>query len=612
MKKVESLNNARKTVLKLEKEMTAISSNLSKVKNKDHSTMKKIINNLNYLLAKDSLETSIYQREGSEGKEESKNQDENKKIEKLKNEDEYNNGRNIDYLLLFKKHKNIKNKNINKQYFNRKCLSSSKINVLNTSIEKKFVKEYNANKNANQKENNIFDYRNKIIDGQNNFLNKTNQMTYSKPRIFTDCYKINSSNNINIGHKNNTSDKNKNFEGPIKNNYINNIYKKDAMLNTLYSKYINNTDNNIMTNNYLNIKNKKAFSYEQPNLMINNEKNLFEKEDQKYENEKDIQYSVKKNKKSNLSNKSNQIQEIVINSKVKNNNFKNSNIHYKSNHGNDINMKSHHISIIYDNSNKNNISELIKIGEDNKILTYDNHTRRKINDNFLGEINKGDNYDILGNYKTQRKKRIKENIYMNKNYSKSLNSIIINNSNKGKDINKNLINDYNIIKEDNDNINCLLNILNVNNIHEAIVKVSQLLEYEKSINKLKQLYNNEDAQKNVDLWINNIIKKYQRNEKYKNFCQNIMISNKINNFEEFKIFIKNKIKNNEKNDNNILNENNNYLNIINNDEIVNNSKKIYVINDKNNKDISSFNNNNIKFSNSNNCKIIHDYMHTYY
>jgi uncharacterized protein YlxW (UPF0749 family) len=44
MKKIESLNNAQKTVLQLEKEINAISNNLSKVKNKDHTTMKKIIN----------------------------------------------------------------------------------------------------------------------------------------------------------------------------------------------------------------------------------------------------------------------------------------------------------------------------------------------------------------------------------------------------------------------------------------------------------------------------------------------------------------------------------------------------------------------------------------
>ena len=40
MKKIENLNNAQKTVLQLEKEISAISNNLAKVQNKDHATMK--------------------------------------------------------------------------------------------------------------------------------------------------------------------------------------------------------------------------------------------------------------------------------------------------------------------------------------------------------------------------------------------------------------------------------------------------------------------------------------------------------------------------------------------------------------------------------------------
>ena len=51
---MKNLNNMKKTVLRLEKEISAISDNLSKVKNKDHTTMKKIINNINYLLTKES------------------------------------------------------------------------------------------------------------------------------------------------------------------------------------------------------------------------------------------------------------------------------------------------------------------------------------------------------------------------------------------------------------------------------------------------------------------------------------------------------------------------------------------------------------------------------
>lgn len=63
MRKMENLNNMKKTVLKLEKEIMAISNNLSKVKNKDHSTMKKIIYNINNLLGKDLQTNNLYKND---------------------------------------------------------------------------------------------------------------------------------------------------------------------------------------------------------------------------------------------------------------------------------------------------------------------------------------------------------------------------------------------------------------------------------------------------------------------------------------------------------------------------------------------------------------------
>ena len=183
MKKIESLNNARKTVLKLEKEINAISNNLSKVKNKDHTTMKKIINNINYLLTNDSDEnkSKLYKNEKTEGKKEPKNPEESKIISTRY---EYNSDRNIDYLFLLNKYKNNNNEKNNKQYFNRKCSASSKINVYNSSKEKNFIKSYNTN--IKTKVNNVIsNNRNKIVEEGKNCLNKTNQMTYSKPRLLT-------------------------------------------------------------------------------------------------------------------------------------------------------------------------------------------------------------------------------------------------------------------------------------------------------------------------------------------------------------------------------------------------------------------------------------------
>ena len=613
MKKIESLNNARKTVLKLEKEINAISNNLSKVKNKDHTTMKKIINNINYLLTNDSDEnkSKLYKNEKTEGKKEPKNPEESKIISTRY---EYNSDRNIDYLFLLNKYKNNNNEKNNKQYFNRKCSSSSKINVYNSSKEKNFIKSYNTN--IKTKVNNVIsNNRNKIVEEGKNCLNKTNQMTYSKPRLLTEYSKRNSNNNIYIGGKNNTSYKDKNIGEQIKNiKYLSfnkninkdtkkkNKYKKDPILNTLYYNYRDNTDNNFLKNNYLNYNNKITFSYEQPDLMNNNEKNLYEKEDNKYNHENDILYTNKTNKISNLGKNEKPIQEIVLN--MKNNYNNSSNTHYRSDNVYESNKKSHYINIDYDYSNKNNLSEkFIKREKDNDILSYDSHTIKKINENLLGKNNIEDNYNTWGPYKTQRKRRIKES--NNKYYSKSLNSININNSNIRKSIKKNFKNDF----TDTDNINYLLNILQANDINEAIIKVNHLLGYEKDINKLKQLFSNCEnfTFDNNNLWLSNIIKNYKRNEKYKNFCQSIMILNKIKNFEEFKMFIKKNLQKN-KNGNNILNENENYLNINQNDKKININDSI----SNSNREKFSDNSDDIKFSNSNNFKIITEYMQTYY
>ena len=98
---MENLNNMKKTVLKLEKEISAISNNLSKVKNKDHSTMKKIIHNINNLLAKDTQKNNIYKNENNNymnNMEKDPKTSDNiliKKIDYIPN----NNERNTDYIL---------------------------------------------------------------------------------------------------------------------------------------------------------------------------------------------------------------------------------------------------------------------------------------------------------------------------------------------------------------------------------------------------------------------------------------------------------------------------------------------------------------------------------
>ena len=492
------------------------------------------------------------------------------------------------------------------------------MNAHNSSTEKNIPKSYNINsiKNMNGKENNVIFNRNKIIDGPNNFLNKTTQMTNSKTRLLTECSKRNSSKNINLGYRNNTSYKNKNVGTQIKNmkhssfsrninqvNKTNDKYQKNAILNTLYYNYRDNVDTNFLQNNYLNYnKNKIAFSFEQPNEIINNEGNFYSKEENKYENEKDIEYNNKNFKKSKFEKNPKYIQEIIIDSNKKNNYNNNSNCHFRENDGYEANKRNHNINIDYDYSNGNNIIEKsIKRKKNNGLLSYDKYLIKKVNENLLDKNNIENNYNTCGNYKTQRKRRVKENNYINKNDINSLNSI--NNSNK-KRINKNDINNKN-------NINYLLQILNVNDINEAIIRVRNLLDYEKDLNKLKQLYNIKDKynfEKN-DLWVSKIIKSYKINEKYKNFCQNIMILNKIKTFEKFKVFI---IDNLPKYKKDINNEDNNNLNINYEEKKFKNSKEINLIDNKLNRDNYTINSDDINFSNSNNYKRITEYMHTYY
>ena len=57
---MDNLDNMKKTVLKLEKEISAISMNLSKVQKKEHSKMQNIIQNINNLLNKESKQNNIH------------------------------------------------------------------------------------------------------------------------------------------------------------------------------------------------------------------------------------------------------------------------------------------------------------------------------------------------------------------------------------------------------------------------------------------------------------------------------------------------------------------------------------------------------------------------
>jgi hypothetical protein len=197
--------------------------------------------------------------------------------------------------------------------------------------------------------------------------------------------------------------------------------------------------------------------------------------------------------------------------------------------------------------------------------------------------------------------------------------------------------------KEKDIINKLLYMLKTKNINDVIYKVDKLLKYEKFIMKLNELYNENNKVKfnkynninnrneKIDLeknlaWISNVIKKSKKNEKYRNYCKNIMMKNKINHFSEFRNFIDNILIKNRKNKGfiievkNILCEDDYYSKNNNNNKNPKQINNINYISSKNmktdiNKGHNNFDNSNdIKFSqNDDNAKVnINKYMNTYY
>ena len=602
MKKIESLNTVRKTVLKLEKEINAISTNLSKVKHKDHTTMKKMINNINLLLTKENLDKSLNKNGHKNDIEENKHIDEeNHKTNKSNKSSHYNYNsvRNIDYLLLLNNRQKTKNNytensnGLNKSYFNKKCASSSKIGINNIQKEQDLLYDYNMNigTDINSNDNIQNTIRNKMIEYPiNDNLNKSNQNKYLKPKLVTQYSQRNSSYYMN--KQNNSSVKNdKEIIDQIKNekyltldgkiNKGNNI--PQSILNSLY--YVNkncdtdeNDKNNIInhTNNFLNEnknknmnKNKAAFSYEKKEpeileLRKNKEFTFDQKDnDSKVGSEKELLSKVKKNKKLILEKKLKKNQENLSIQDILNQSNFNNNISYQynSNYYNDIYQNINNIKkqnskriscLTFDNEdmNKINISEKINKKEaDRYIYSYGNKDISKTNNENQSYYNQDKYYNTFANIKTQRK--IKDNRQIlnnqnanNKTYSKSLNPKNIYDIKKQKENEKNIDTNTNINFNIN-KINEMLKLLNTNNINDAILKIKNLKNMEKGINKLKSMYLNKTNNSNKDenlynlTWISNILKNQKINESYKNFCQNIIIKYELKNFNNFKSFINN-------------------------------------------------------------------------
>jgi len=225
-----------------------------------------------------------------------------------------------------------------------------------------------------------------------------------------------------------------------------------------------------------------------------------------------------------------------------------------------------------------------------------------------------------------------EDLYINEfnNYNrKKINIKKVNYS-----IDEHNINYNNNEEENNIKLTKLLNMLKVNNINEAVSKVAKLIKLKKYIDTCQKIYDedsnndyinnriNNDKNYNNFQWLSEMIKNYKENKIYKNYCESIMINNKIERFVDFKKFINQILINNKKN-NGFLVE---VKNILCKDDLYSNTNEKKNINKNNfnsHKQSSKKNNNktfhelensnDIKFSrNDENLVINHDWIKTYY
>ena len=114
---MDSFNNMKKTVLKLENEINAIGLNLTKVKKKEHSKMKNIIHNINKLLIKDSDKNNIHSNKEDKYLYDMK--EKNKKDNNINNNNnKYVHSKNNDIDCILISLKNQKNKNDNELNLN--------------------------------------------------------------------------------------------------------------------------------------------------------------------------------------------------------------------------------------------------------------------------------------------------------------------------------------------------------------------------------------------------------------------------------------------------------------------------------------------------------------
>ena len=618
---MDSLNNMQKTALKLDKEINSLGLNMTRVHKKEHSKMKNIINNINNLLKKDSKQNNINFNKVDKYmnyiKDKEKSEEiNNKTIQSFKNNK--NNNHNIDCILISLKRTSNRNKrelDFNKEtIFNENQKNSSKLlnrrkKDNNLTSDDKFMANRKDICENMKPDNLIIKQRSKYLGKSRNNNNLMyNQMTYSRPKL------NNKFSNFNLT-------KQKQRANSSKNHFVNNNFDKNDKANSLIK--MNDKNKTISNQKYSskkrkccknnknceNITNKNAIyiSKKDKNTEKSFKKELLYDKNNYYLDELERKENEKNNEYEGLSEKDFSIiknKNLVFNLQSESNNTYDYNKESKINSSiqDNKNIKTNRDFLFYEN-NKNSKKPYLVKKEENKI-NMKSFDGIKINDEDL-YINEFNNYN-------RKKINIKK-----VNYS----------------IDEHNIN-YNNEEENNIKLTKLLNMLKVNNINEAVSKVAKLIKLKKYIDTCQKIYdedsnndyinnriNNDKNYKNFQ-WLSEMIKNYKENKIYKNYCESIMINNKIERFVDFKKFINQILINNKKN-NGFLVE---VKNILCKDDLYSNTNEKKNINKNNfnsHKQSSKKNNNktfhelensnDIKFSrNDENLVINHDWIKTYY
>ena len=618
---MDSLNNMQKTALKLDKEINSLGLNMTRVHKKEHSKMKNIINNINNLLKKDSKQNNINFNKVDKYmnyiKDKEKSEEiNNKTIQSFKNNK--NNNHNIDCILISLKRTSNRNKrelDFNKEtIFNENQKNSSKLlnrrkKDNNLTSDDKFMANRKDICENMKPDNLIIKQRSKYLGKSRNNNNlMCNQMTYSRPKL------NNKFSNFNLT-------KQKQRANSSKNHFVNNNFDKNDKANSLIK--MNDKNKTISNQKYSskkriccknnknceNITNKNAIyiSKKDKNTEKSFKKELLYDKNNYYLDELERKENEKNNEYEGLSEKDFSIiknKNLVFNLQSESNNTYDYNKESKINSSiqDNKNIKTNRDFLFYEN-NKNSKKPYLVKEEENKI-NMKSFDGIKINDEDL-YINEFNNYN-------RKKINIKK-----VNYS----------------IDEHNIN-YNNEEENNIKLTKLLNMLKVNNINEAISKVAKLIKLKKYIDTCQKIYDedsnndyinnriNNDKNYNNFQWLSEMIKNYKENKIYKNYCESIMINNKIERFVDFKKFINQILINNKKN-NGFLVE---VKNILCKDDLYSNTNEKKNINKNNfnsHKQSSKKNNNktfhelensnDIKFSrNDENLVINHDWIKTYY